>query len=309
MTVDATHVLHEGPWRHRFVSANGARFHVAEAGPTDASGPIVVLLHGFPLMWWSWRAQLPALAEAGYRAVALDLRGYGASDKPPRGYDTPTLAADVAAVVRSLGAEGAVVVGHDWGGWIAWSMPALQPSVTRAVAVVSAAHPLELQRRTLRSAGQLRALRQVARYQLPFVPERALTRDRGTVASLLAAGGMPGWPAPDAELVDAYTQAMRVPFVAHSAMEYFRWAVRSTGRADGRSFRSAVHQQVSVPVLQLHGAEDAIVLERTARASRRWAAGPYRYEQLPGGHFLPEERPDDVTRLLLDWLGTLPPTG
>jgi pimeloyl-ACP methyl ester carboxylesterase len=304
VTVDATHVLHEGPWRHRFVSANGARFHVAEAGLTDA-GPLVVLLHGYPLMWWSWRAQLPALAAAGYRAVALDLRGYGASDKPPRGYDTPTLAADVAAVVRSLGAEDAVVVGHDWGGWIAWSMPALQPSVTRAVAVVSAAHPLALQRRTLRSAGQLRALRQVARYQLPFAPERALTRDRGTVATLLAAGGAPGWPGSDVEVVDAYTQAMRVPFVAHSAMEYFRWAVRSTVRADGRAFRSAVERQVSVPVLQLHGTDDAVVLERTARASRRWASGPYRYEQLPGGHFLPEERPDDVTRLLLAWLGEL----
>jgi pimeloyl-ACP methyl ester carboxylesterase len=304
VTVDATHVLHEGPWRHRFVSANGARFHVAESGRTDA-GPLVVLLHGFPLMWWSWRAQLPALAAAGYRAVALDLRGYGASDKPPRGYDTPTLAADVAAVVRSLGAEDAVVAGHDWGGWIAWSMPALQPSVTRAIAVVSAAHPLELQRRTLRSAGQLRALRQVGGYQLPFAPERALTRDRGRVAALLAAGGGAGWPGSASEVVDAYTQAMRVPFVAHSAMEYFRWAVRSTVRADGRAFRTGVKQQIAVPVLQVHGTEDAVVLERTARASRRWAVGPYRYEQLPGGHFLPEERPDDVTRLLLDWLEEL----
>jgi pimeloyl-ACP methyl ester carboxylesterase len=304
VSVDATHVLHEGPWRHRFVSANGARFHVAEAGSADA-GPLVVLLHGFPQMWWAWRAQLPALAAAGYRTVALDLRGYGASDKPPRGYDTPTLAADVAAVVRSLGADDAVVVGHDWGGWIAWSMPALQPAVTRAVAAVSAAHPLELLRRTVRSAGQLRALRPVARYQLPFAPERALTRDPGTVAAVLSAGGGTGWPARDPQAVEAYTEAMRVPFVAHSAMEYFRWAVRSTVRADGRAFRTAVDRPVPVPVLQLHGAQDRLVLERTARESRRWAAGPYRYERLEGGHYLPEERPDDVTRLLLAWLDAL----
>jgi pimeloyl-ACP methyl ester carboxylesterase len=304
VSVDATHVLHEGPWRHRFISANGARFHVAEAG----AGPLVVLLHGFPLMWWCWRAQLPALAAAGYRAAALDLRGYGASDKPPRGYDTQTLTADVAAVVRSLGAGDAVVVGHDWGGWVAWSMPALQPAVTRAVAALSVPHPLQLERAARRSPTQLRASRRVLHYQLPFAPERALTRDPATVAGLLAQGGhdWPGDDATDQRVVRAYVDAMRVPFVAHSAMEYYRWLVRSTVRADGRAFRSAVDRPVTVPVLQLHGTHDTVVLPATARGSRRWAAGPYRYEELPAGHFLPEERPDDVTRLLLDWLATLP---
>ena len=121
--VDATHVLIDGPWRHRFVAANGARFHVAEAG----EGPLVVLLHGFPQHWWCWRDQLTGLADAGYRVAAMDLRGYGASDKPPRGYDTPTLAADVAAVVRSLGEPAATIVGHDWGAFIAWAMPVLFP--------------------------------------------------------------------------------------------------------------------------------------------------------------------------------------
>ena len=305
MTVDATHVLHEGPWRHRFVSANGARFHVAEAAASRAGAapaPLVVLLHGFPQMWWCWRHQLPALGAAGHRAVAMDLRGFGASDKPPRGYDTPTLAADVAAVVRSLGADDAVVVGHDWGGWIAWSMPALQPAVTRAVAAVSAAHPLQLRRAAARSLGQLRALRPVTRYQVPFAPERALVRDPGAVARLLSAGGGSGWPASDPEALEVYAEAMRVPFVAHSAMEYFRWAVRSTVRADGRSFRAAVDQRVAVPVLQVHGADDPLVLPRTARGSRAWVTGAYRYEEVPGGHFLLDERPDDVTRVLLDWL-------
>jgi pimeloyl-ACP methyl ester carboxylesterase len=307
VSVDATHVLHDGPWRHRFISANGARFHVAEAGV----GPLVVLLHGFPQMWWCWRAQLPALAAAGYQAVALDLRGYGASDKPPRGYDTQTLAADVAAVVRSLGADHAVLVGHDWGGWIAWSMPALQPEVTRAVAALSVPHPLAMERAVRRSPAQLRASRHVLRYQVPIAPERELTRDSATVPALLARAGR-SWPGsgPAAErVVRAYVDAMRVPFVAHSAMEYYRWVVRSTVRADGRAFRGAVDRPVTVPVLQLHGADDPVVLPATARGSRRWVAGPYRYEELPAGHFLPEERPDDVTRLLLDWLAGLPGGG
>ena len=81
---DSSAVLVDGPWQHRFVSANGARFHVVEAG-SDPAAPLVVLLHGFPEHWWAWRHQLPALAAAGYRAVAMDLRGAGASDKPPQG--------------------------------------------------------------------------------------------------------------------------------------------------------------------------------------------------------------------------------
>ncbi|GAB3675706.1 alpha/beta fold hydrolase [Angustibacter aerolatus] len=306
MTVDATAVLHEGPWQHRFVSANGARFHVAEAG----EGPMVLLLHGFPQMWWCWRAQLPALAEAGYRAVAMDLRGYGASDKPPRGYDTITLAADVAAVVRSLGAEQAVVAGHDWGGWVAWSMPALQPSVTRAVAPMSIAHPLAFSRAVRRSNAQRAASAYVLPFQLPVLPERALTRDGALVTRILHGGGGPGWPTPDdagREVERAYAEAMRVPFVAHSAMEYYRWVVRSVPRADGRRFRAAVDQPVQVPVLHLHGALDPAILTDTARSSSRYAAGPYAFHELPDiGHFVPEEAPDDVTALLLDWLADLP---
>ena len=98
----------DGPWSHRPVTANGTRFHIAEAG----EGPLVLLLHGFPQFWWTWRAQLEALSAAGYRAVAADLRGYGGSDKPPRGYDLITAASDAAGMVRALGEANAVVVGH-----------------------------------------------------------------------------------------------------------------------------------------------------------------------------------------------------
>ncbi len=107
-----------GPWTHRTVSANGTRFHVASIG----DGPLVLLLHGFPEFWWTWRTQLVTLAAAGYRAVAADLRGYGGSDKPPRGYDLITAAADAAGLIRALGEANAVVVGHDWGGLAAWTL-------------------------------------------------------------------------------------------------------------------------------------------------------------------------------------------
>ena len=94
----------EGPWTHRDVAANGARFHIAEMG----DGPLVLLLHGFPQFWWTWRQQLTALADAGFRAVAMDLRGVGGSDRTPRGYDPANLALDVTGVIRST-----FVVGPD----------------------------------------------------------------------------------------------------------------------------------------------------------------------------------------------------
>ena len=103
-----------GPWRQHFVSANGIRLHVVEQG----AGPLVVLLHGFPEFWWAWRHQLPGLAERGFRVAAIDLRGYGESDKPPRGYDLWTLAGDVSGLIGALGETRAAVVGHGWGGLI-----------------------------------------------------------------------------------------------------------------------------------------------------------------------------------------------
>src|SRR5919108_3064010 len=112
---DSSVVLVEGPWTHRVVRANGIALHVAELG----TGPLVLLLHGFPEFWWSWRHQLVGLAEAGYRVVAPDLRGYGASDKPPRGYDGYTLAGDIAGLVRALGERKAVLVGCGYGGLLA----------------------------------------------------------------------------------------------------------------------------------------------------------------------------------------------
>ncbi len=116
MASDLTPVYADGPWTHRDVSANGARFHVVELG----DGPLALFLHGFPQFWWTWREQLTAFADAGYRAVAMDLRGIGGSDKPPRGYDPLTATMDVTGVIRALGESNAVLVGHGLGAGLAW---------------------------------------------------------------------------------------------------------------------------------------------------------------------------------------------
>ena len=302
MTLDASLALLDGPWEHRFVAANGARFHVAEQG----EGPVVLLLHGFPQFWWAWRHQMQALADAGYRACAMDLRGYGASDKPPRGYDTVTSATDVASVLRSLGASRAVVVGHGWGGWIAWSMPTLQPTTTRAIASLSMPHPRVFRKASFTHPSQARANAYLAGLQRPFVPERQMTAHGGYVQRLLREWASPAgiWPSPQEALL--YSEAMALPFVAHSAAEYYRWVVRSQARPDGWRFASRMRAPISVPVLQLHGEHDGAVLPTTAGGSAAYCTGPFERHLVPGaGHFLPEEAPDAVNDHLVRWLGTV----
>lgn len=304
MNVDPAEILVEGPWRHRLVSANGARFHCVEGvHPEAPAGPLVVLLHGFPQFWWAWRHQLPALTEAGYRVVAMDLRGYGSSDKPPRGYDTETLTADVAGVIRALGEQDAVVVGHDWGAWVAWACAGLQPRTTRAIAVLSMGHPLTM-RAAMTRAAHWRTLAQVLAFQAPWLAERRLTGDG--VGELIRRWWGDGTPDPEA--VERYRRAMQLPFVATTSLEYFRRAARSTGRREARSLAEALDRPVTCPVLQLHGARDTWVLPSAAARSRRRVEGPLYAQILPGaGHFLPEEAPEQVTSRLLSWLADVAP--
>ncbi len=297
---DAVSVLLPGPWTHRDISANGVRLHAAEAG----AGPLVLLLHGFPQFWWTWRAQLVALAEAGYHVVAPDLRGYGASDKPPRGYDMPTLSADVAALIRALGEREAVVVGHDWGGLLAWTTAALHPRSVRRLVVLSTPHPRRL-RAAMLDRRQRRASRYALRFQLPRLPERQLSRlDDDPVAELMRRWSGPDWvhTADFAEAVDRYRSAARIPQAAYGAMEYFRWAGRSQLRPDGLRYARRMSAPVTAPTLQVHGELDPCVLVSSARGSGRYVAGAYEWRELPGvGHFPQEEAPDRVSRLIADW--------
>ena len=140
--------------------------------------PLVILLHGFGSFWWSWRHQLRELT--GARVVAVDLRGYGGSDKPPRGYDGWTLAGDTAGLIRALGHSSATLVGHADGGLACWTTALLHSRLVRAIALISSPHPAALRRSTLTRRDQSRALLPtLLRYQMPMWPERLLTRHNG----------------------------------------------------------------------------------------------------------------------------------
>ena len=289
----------DGPWTHRSVTANGTRFHVATCG----DGPLVLLLHGFPEFWWTWRHQLTALSAAGFRAVAADLRGYGASDKPPRGYDLITAAADAAGLIRSLGEANAVVVGHDWGGLVAWTLASYFPKAARRLAVVSMAHPLQLRATVL--GGPLGLSPRTGYplgFQVPMLPERQLVRDGAArVGEYLSAWSSPGWPDPETERV--YRRAMRIPPVAHTALEYHRWFVRSTFRTDGLQYARHMRAPVQAPTLHLHGAADPCLPAALARGAGRYVEAPYRWKVLDGlGHYPHEERPEAFNAELVGWL-------
>jgi pimeloyl-ACP methyl ester carboxylesterase len=299
---DESIVLVDGPWTHRTVRANGIALHIAELG----TGPLVLFLHGFPQFWWTWRQQLIDLADAGFHAVAVDLRGYGASDKTPRGYDAPNLAADIAALVTALGERDATLVGNDVGGLLAWTIATTHPQVVRRLAVVGAAHPLRL-RQSLFSdpTGQGRASAYaVAGFQVPRRPEARLAGDPDYVRDLMDTWTGPRWRATTTYAADVsrYAEALRIWPVAHCALEYFRWLVRSQVRPDGLRYAASMRRPVRVPVLQLHGDADGCVLPSTAQGSGRYVSGDYEWRQLERvGHFPQNEDPDLVSAELIRW--------
>jgi pimeloyl-ACP methyl ester carboxylesterase len=303
---DSSIVLVDGPWTHRMVRANGIALHVAELG----TGPLVLLLHGFPQFWWGWHQQLTDLADAGYRAVAVDLRGYGASDKPPRGYDSMTLAADMAALVTSLGESDAMIVGNDVGGTLAWTIAARHPRVVRSMVVLGAAHPLRMRHELRPAAGpqQRQASSYILRtFQVPRRAEHLLSRDSHWVRELYDRWSGPRWrgtPRYVAE-VERYAQAMRIHPVSYCAAEHFRWTVRSLVRSDGRHYAASLRNPITAPVLHLHGDFDSCVLPRTAQGSGQYVSGPYEWRVLDGvGHYPHNEVPDFVSGELIRWAKT-----
>ena len=237
-----------GPWVHREEEVGEIRLHWVEAG----EGPLVLLLHGFPEHWLAWRRQLPALAAAGFRAVAPDLRGYNLSEKP-RGvssYRMERLAGDVANLVRHLRYEKTFLVGHDWGGAIAWCVPALHPGLVERLAILNAPHPV-LMKKKLATLAQARRSSYMFFFQLPWLPERSLKRRRAGFLKMMLKRdpATPGAFTP--EEIEAYREAFLLPGAATAAVNYYRAAFRSGTRVPG--LRRSLEK---VPTLVLWGEGD-----------------------------------------------------
>lgn len=280
------------------VRANGLDFAYLEQG----SGPLVLLLHGFPDSAHTWSHQMPALAAAGYRAVAPFLRGYAPTAIPADGYyDKATLATDVAALVHTLSdGEPAHLVGQDWGAIVSYAVLAAFPELVRRAVVMAVPHPAEVNRSMLEPRHVHRSFHWWF-FQLADLPERALLAEDGAFIDYLWAY----WTSPgfeDAAHIAGVKAMLRQPGVLSATLGYYR-AMLDAGQGDPTldPVRRLMDRPIAVPTLALCGADD-LRAELMARQGRHFA-GEYRYEEVAGaGHFLQREQPEHVNRLLLEWL-------
>ncbi|WP_128773628.1 alpha/beta fold hydrolase [Actinomyces oricola] len=295
-------VKRPGPWTHRDLTAGDTRFHVAMAGPetpppTDpaqADPPLILLVHGFPECWWAWRHVIGPLAQAGYRVAALDLRGFGGSDRPPSGYDLITLAEDLERVVPALGHERAVVVGAGLGGQAAWALAGIAPGLLTGIVPVGAPHPLAV--RSLRGRAFSGTALQYLSFKVPLLPERSL-RTRVGMERLLRSWTGPRTRRAVVESAGYYASLLARPGAARSAMEPVRHSVLT------RAEIAALAKPVSIPVLSIQGQLDPVQPAQAYARDTHHVAGPLQQVTIHDvGHFPHEEAPDKLTAALLPFL-------
>jgi pimeloyl-ACP methyl ester carboxylesterase len=282
-----------------YLETNGIRLHVAQAGPAGA--PTVILLHGFPEFWYGWRHQIGPLAEAGFRVVVPDQRGYNLSDKPKGigSYTLDKIAADVAGLIDALGRDRVSVVGHDWGGVAAWWTAARYPDRLERVAILNAPHPAAMRHQLLRSPSQLLKSWYFFPLQIPAVPEALMKRNHWQpLVRTLQATSRPGTFS-DEEIAH-YRAAWSQPGAIKAMIHWYRAGLRGMLRA-----RS---QRIKVPVLVVHGLRDRFLGRQAIRSSLDLCdrAG---YEVLEDAtHWLQHEEPARVNQLLASFLSASPPT-
>ena len=258
-------------------------FDVSDDGPDG--GDVAVLLHGFPENRTSWSALTPYLVDAGYRVLAPDQRGYSPGARPlrRRDYRLPLLVSDVVALLDAVGAERVHLVGHDWGGAVAWAFAALQPQRLRSLSVLSTPHGRAMFR-SMATSSQLLKSWYMFFFQLPWVPEFGLGY---SLERLLTGQGLA------AERVASYWQTLSTRQARRAAINWYR--------AMPLTSPSLVRLPVTAPTLYVYSTDDVALGRRAADLTGRYVSGPYRYEVLEGvSHWIPEEAPETVARLLLD---------
>ena len=277
---------------HRWVRARGLEFHVAEAGQGD---DVVLCLHGWPQNWFEWRHLMPALADAGHRVLAMDLRGFGWSEAPPDGYEKENMADDVLAVLDELGLERVKLVGHDWGGWIGFLLGIRAPHRFSRYLAMNIAHPWV-------------ELRVIAPHLWRFWYQQAILtpglgyrlHTGGRFVRKLIVNGSSNRDIWDDATLSVFADKMREPERARAGVQVYRvfnmkeiWPI-----VRGRYLR----QRLEVPTLVLFGTDDFAISTDLIEGYESHA-DEMRVELVPGcGHFIADERPDLVGERAVDFL-------
>ncbi len=280
--------------REQHVAANGLRLHVVSAGEP---GPPVVLLHGFPELWLGWQHQIPALAQAGFRVLAPDQRGYNLSDKPPTvpSYALDVLAADVAALLDSLGLPSAAIVGHDWGAMVAWRVALTRPERVSRLATINVPHPDVFQHTLRHNPRQMLRSWYAMAFQLPWLPEALSQRNgfRLWQRALVATSRGDAFTPRD---LDLYARAWSQPGAFSAMLNWYRAYWRCPPRP-------TASPRVRVPTLIIWGERDVALVPEMARASAE-LCDDGRLEMLPEAtHWVHHEESARVNQLLVKFLG------
>jgi epoxide hydrolase 4 len=267
---------------HGYADSNGVKIHYASLG----KGPLVVMIHGFPDFWYSWRDQMEALSSS-YQVVAIDQRGYNLSDKPKgvENYDISLLVGDVAAVIKHLGRDKAIIVGHDWGGIVAWTLAMARPDLVDKLIILNLPHPKGLRRELLNNPQQQKN----SQYARNFQKEDAHKQ--------LTAEGLSRW-VKDAEARKRYVEAFnRSDF--ESMLNYYK---RNYPREPYTEDTSPV-VKVKAPVLMIHGLKDTALLAGALNNTWEWLEKDLTLVTIPdAGHFVQQDASDMVTRTIKMWL-------
>ena len=271
----------------------GLRMHAAVAGPEDA--PLVILLHGFPEFWYSWRRQIGPLVDAGYRVIVPDQRGYNLTEKTPP-YSLPVLVGDIVNLLDACGREQVFLAGHDWGAMVAWVLAGLYPERVRRLAILNVPHP-DVMFRAL-WGGSLRQLFRswyIFFFQIPGLPETLLGRaDHAAMVNMLRRSSLPGTFTP--EELSFYREAWGQPGALSAMIGWYRQLVRSALRFAYRDFAF----RVQMPTCILWGEQDAALGVELAEQSLNWLDRGNLVRFPEATHWVHQDIPDTVTLQMLE---------
>jgi pimeloyl-ACP methyl ester carboxylesterase len=263
-------------------------FEARADGPDD--GELVLLLHGFPQTSFSWRHQLPLLAAAGYRAVAPDQRGYSPGARPTdlESYRAERYVEDVHGLANALGAERFHLIGHDFGGFVAWDVASAHPELLSTLTVVSTPHPTPMAKSILEGGEQRDRSSYMLFFRSPEAEAFFLDNDAAGLRGLYEASGLTE--------SEEYVRVLKQPGAMTGALNWYRGVDRSVG---------AAMRPVTTPTLYVWSTNDPALGREAAEATAGYVEGPYRFEVLDGvSHWIPEEAAEALNALLLDHLGT-----
>lgn len=280
--------------RHEYVQINGIRMHYATAG----SGPLVLMLHGFPDFWYTWRRQIAALSRR-FTVVAPDQRGYNETDKPTWGYSIDVLVADVAELIRALGHRRALLVGHDWGAAVAWATAISRPHRVERLAVINIPHPAIFIQHLRGNPRQMLRSAYMAFFQLPWLPELALSRgDYAPIEGILRRD-LPG-AITDAEIA-AHKDAISTPGTLTGGLNWYRAAAQQ----GTRGLFAGTGMRCNVPTLLMHGDRDPFLGPELFAGNDRFVPD-LRVRPVPGaGHWVHLQEPELVNAELLGFFGEI----